>query len=443
MGSALWAKMRRLFERTSRREEPGILLTVTEDRPKLEYFLRGKPLRAEVGQVQVAVRRSGYVPSLQGIRGFGFLLVFCGHYFLPQQLAHPGTLRFRILTSLDSFALCAVPTFFVLSGYLIGGILFHTRNREGFFRVFYARRVLRVFPVYYLTLLAVVSFYLLRSLPINNYFWLHFFYIQNLFPSYTSQSFGQVSLVHLWSLAVEEQFYLLWPLVVWFFGENRQQLIKVVLTLIACCCAFRLLAPLVASMPREIVFLTPVRADSILLGVLLALIREDAVYAQLERFAKWAVAAGACVMILLANWKDRAWSTSFQGVEITTPLINVIAVAVLIAVMEQDSWLNRLCSQRWICWLGGLSYSAYVFHLTFAPYFFNYLTGHLCEYMRSSFAVLASGGIAFCLTIVLSLLSFYFIERPAMNSKEALKYGPSPAKTAERLRDEVLTTVGS
>src|SRR6202142_1428131 len=185
-----------------------------------------------MSEIQSAGRIRRYVPCLEGIRGYGFLLVFCGHYFGASSLAHPDTARLKLLTALSSLGLFAVPAFFVLSGDLIGGILYDTRNREGFFRVFYTRRILRVFPVYYLTLLVIAGFYAIRGISTNYLFWTHFLYIQNLFPGYSHRHGGPVSLIRFWSLAVEEQFYLLWPLVVWIFPDRRK-LIGVATTLIA------------------------------------------------------------------------------------------------------------------------------------------------------------------------------------------------------------------
>ena len=98
-------------------------------------------------QNQSIERVQRYQPCLAGIRGYGFLLVFCGHYFIAGQLGHPNTIRLKALTVLSSMALFAVPSFFVLSGYLIGGILYHTRHREGYFRIFYTRRIRLDVPV--------------------------------------------------------------------------------------------------------------------------------------------------------------------------------------------------------------------------------------------------------------------------------------------------------
>jgi peptidoglycan/LPS O-acetylase OafA/YrhL len=392
-------------------------------------------------QIQNAARVQRYVPCLEGIRGYGFLLVFCGHYFLATQLARPGTLRLKILTALSSTALFAVPAFFVLSGYLIGGILYDTRHREGYFRVFYTRRILRVFPVYYVTLLAIAGFFVLKGIVPDSHFWIHFLYIQNLFPSATAQPASPVSMAHFWSLAVEEQFYLVWPLVVWFFPEKRK-LMGIASAMIACSCALRLAAPFFITAPRQITAFTPTRVDAILLGVLLAFVRHDAIYRRFEFSAKWIVLCGAATMAMLAWWKGEAWSKTFAGVEVLIPLANITAAAIIVAVMEENSLLNRACSQRWVRWLGSLSYSLYVFHLTFAPFFFSSFAGRLGMYMRPSFAVLASGAIALALTLCLSLLCFLLIERPILSMKQLMRYGGQrEQRTAQNAPQGVL--VGS
>ncbi|MGA8669981.1 MAG: acyltransferase [Terracidiphilus sp.] len=391
---------------------------------------------------QNADRVRRYVPCLEGIRGYGFLLVFCAHYFSPYQLAHPGTVRFKVLAALQSLAIFAVPAFFVLSGYLIGGILYDTRNREGYFRVFYSRRILRVFPVYYVTLLAIVSFYAIHGIVPNYHFWVHFLYIQNLFPSYALQHDGPVKIVHFWSLAVEEQFYLLWPVVTWCFPDRRK-LIGIASMLIACSCGIRLAAPLISWSPEPLFHFTPTRVDAILLGVVLALIRHDVVFDRLKAFAKWVVLAGIVAAAILADWKGQVWSGTYCGVEVLIPLANVTAAAIVIAVMEENSLANRACSQRWACWLGSLSYSLYLFHLTFHDFFMNSLVARLCIYMRFSFAFLTSGALALALTIVLSILSYRFIEGPIINLKRHVKYGSAkPLATSQGVGERVLVSAG-
>jgi peptidoglycan/LPS O-acetylase OafA/YrhL len=396
-----------------------------------------------MSQVQSADRVRRYVPCLEGIRGYGFLFVFCGHYFLPGQLAHPGTVRLKLLTALSSLGLFAVPAFFVLSGYLIGGILYDTRHREGYFRVFYTRRILRVFPVYYVTLLAILAFYAIRGIPANYLFWTHFLYIQNLFPGYAHRIGGPVSTIHFWSLAVEEQFYLLWPLVVWLFPDRRK-LMGIATMLIVFSGTLRLAAPLLWSSPKAILWFTPTRVDAVLLGVMLGLIRQDTIYERIKPLAKWIVLAGGATAISLAIWQGEGWSKTYLGEEVWIPLVNFTAVAIIIAVMEENSLLNRACSQRWICWLGSLSYSLYVFHLTFSPYFMNSLTPRLAQHMRNSFAVLAAGILAFALTVLLSILSYRLIEGPIINLKGRMRYGGAHQRSSKQeLSDRVPSRISS
>jgi peptidoglycan/LPS O-acetylase OafA/YrhL len=381
------------------------------------------------------------VPCLEGIRGYGFLLVFCAHYFSPYHLAHPGTVRFKILGALQSLAIFAVPAFFVLSGYLIGAILYETRNREGYFKVFYYRRILRVFPVYYLTLLAIACFYAIGgfSFIADYHFWIHFLYIQNLSPHYPPAHNDPVNLIHFWSLAVEEQFYLLWPLMVWLFPDRRK-LIGIASALIACCFVVRLAAPLFLSSPMVVQWYTPTRVDAILMGVVLALVRHDAIFERIKPFAKWIVFSGVAAALLVAN---EPWVKTYRGEDFWIPLVNVVALALIIAVMEEKSFLNRACSQRWVCWLGSLSYSMYVFHLTFAPYFINSLTPQLRAYMRHPFAVLTSGVLAFALTLLLSILSYRFIEGPIIKLKRHINYGPAkPRSVSQVVGERVLVGAG-
>ncbi len=146
-----------------------------------------------MAQISGPDRQRVFFPSLEGVRGFAFLAVFIA-------LLRPGLGALHRWWSYPLFLLeglewVTVPVFFVLSGFLICGILIDTRERQGYFKVFYSRRVLRVFPLYYLTLLAVVLFAFLNSYSLSRQFWVHFLYVQNLFPSYTSTEWipeGQV-----------------------------------------------------------------------------------------------------------------------------------------------------------------------------------------------------------------------------------------------------------
>lgn len=204
---------------------------------------------------------------------------------------------------------------------------------------------------------------------------------------------------------------------------ERRKLISIASGLIAGSCALRLAAPLIWSSPSDIMYSTPTQVDAILAGVLLGLLREGPVYKRIEPFAKWVVASGCTTLVLFSLWNGLAWARTYRGEEIWIPIVHLTAAGIFVMVMDEGSLFNRLCSQRWVCGLGALSYSMYVFHCTYAPYFMGTLRPELAAHMRQSFAILLSGGLAFAATLALGLLSYLLIEAPVLRFKHHLRYG--------------------
>jgi peptidoglycan/LPS O-acetylase OafA/YrhL len=375
-----------------------------------------------MSQIQGAAKKSKYMPSVEGIRGYGFLLVFVIHYLPAFRLAAQGSTAYKILTGAEEIAYFAVPMFFVLSGYLIGGILYGTRNREGFFRVFYSRRVIRVIPIYYLALLIIACGDAMLKVHLDYHFWTYFLFIQNLIPDFLER-YNPFLLIQYWSLATEEQFYLLWPLAVWFFPQ-RKRLFSLACVLIVLICGIRFVVSQFISYPSFIRYSSLTRADAILLGVLLALVYKHAIFAKFKPFAKWVALAGVSPMILWAFWHGETWPTSSRGSQLLIPWINFTAVAIVVSVMEEGNWLNRVCSQRWIGWFGRRSYSLYIFHFIYARAFRDILTPYLSRHIPNLLAVLVSTAIAFSLTVLLSILCYELIEKRTQRLKQHLAYGP-------------------
>ncbi|HKB45330.1 MAG TPA: acyltransferase, partial [Chitinophagaceae bacterium] len=151
------------------------------------------------------ISKRNHYPALDGLRGIAILLVVFLHNF-----------RFM---NYFFFGWLGVDLFFVLSGFLITDILMNTLQEPHFLRNFYMRRVLRIFPLYYLTLIiclyilpAITSLYLDMRYYQSNQLWL-WLYMQNWLYVF-KEPFGAQMLLHLWSLAVEEQFYLIWPVTI-------------------------------------------------------------------------------------------------------------------------------------------------------------------------------------------------------------------------------------
>jgi peptidoglycan/LPS O-acetylase OafA/YrhL len=378
-----------------------------------------------MNQPQADNRQRRFVPSLEGVRGYGFLFIFLAHYFGIAESKVHGTWWLYPLFLIGEISWIMVPAFFVLSGYLICGILYATRDREGYFKIFYSRRILRILPLYYLTLLAVGCVDSLRGLTLGTQFWSHFLCIQNLLPGYRGGRpwVSSTQIIHLWSIAVEEQFYLLWPLVIWAC-RGRRTLLRVTCLLIGLCCALRVAAPWIHINRLVIYSWTPTRVDAILLGAVIAIIGHDKIYERIEPFAKYVALAGIGGLMFVAAKTGTGLPTGYLRSAIMIPVGNLTAAAIIVAVKQEGSLLCRICSLKWACWLGGRSYSMYLFHFTYLSWFLAVVYPALARYMPHSCALVITSGIALTLTLALGDLSFRFVEVPAFHLKSRLKYGP-------------------
>jgi peptidoglycan/LPS O-acetylase OafA/YrhL len=198
------------------------------------------------------------VPELEGIRGIAISLV----------------LLFHLRTPLLSIGWCGVDLFFVLSGFLITSILLATKESRAYFRSFYGRRVLRIFPLYFVALFVV--FYL--GLPIAQRFgWAHAVAFRDqiwfwLYVSNWRNAFGHnlYYLSHFWSLAVEEQYYLFWPLAV--FLLSRRSLASLCFATVIGCLLLRIVFGLSGANPELLQRATIFRIDTLAMGGLVALL---------------------------------------------------------------------------------------------------------------------------------------------------------------------------
>ena len=203
---------------------------------------------------------ASYIPQFDGLRGLSILAVFAAHSEFLRALPHAHFLEYGRV---------GVDLFFVLSGFLITGILLDTRTSPHYFRNFYARRALRIWPLYYiiLTIIFVASSRLGNSFgrPTGQVWPYFYFYAQNL-SSHLPIPYG---LGPTWSLAIEEQFYLTWPLLVFLLRKRFLAITlvcAVLLSLTLRVIAFKSGAPL-----KFIHEFTLCRLDSIALGCLAAI----------------------------------------------------------------------------------------------------------------------------------------------------------------------------
>jgi peptidoglycan/LPS O-acetylase OafA/YrhL len=374
-----------------------------------------------------------FFPALDGLRAIAFLMVFLQHYYsIPWGWA-------------------GVNIFFVLSGFLITGILFDSRDDAHRARNFYIRRTLRIFPLYYGVFLVILLLepifqwrwsldWLAWPLYLANY--LRFvspdFMLAGTPLNLASNGMLKSSLApqttlylgHFWSLCIEEQFYLIWPWVVFSVRSRR--------TLLWICASVVVLAPLLRIFAQdhaanwmlegELLYrATPFQLDALLLGGLLALLlrgqRTVKVFEISAVIALWFTLIAAFfifVGILRAypNWRAGygygawkfTWGLSF---------IDLFAAAIIVCALKPSTFIYRFLSLRPLRWIGRISYGAYVFHDIFSGVYrvivaaigdhIQFVANHAEE------CVLALG---LACTLLFSWLSFRFFESAFINFKE-------------------------
>jgi peptidoglycan/LPS O-acetylase OafA/YrhL len=311
----------------------------------------------------------GHMPGLDGLRGSMLLLVLTAHfYYLTHGAVQPVD---QVLFHLRESGWFAMDVFFVMSGLLITGILLDSKERPRFFKNFYIRRFLRIFPIYYATLFAV--FVVLprldvvdpaavrEMLSVQKWYWS---YLTNFLVATTQSTNSLVDYTrHLWSLAVEEQYYLIWPLVV--YSCSRRRLIQCCLVLIAGALVFRCVGVAVDMPPRALYMLTFSRMDSLALGSLLAvLVREPG---WLDLFVRWAwpvvrAVAALGVLVILATGELSAYRPGMQSIGYTVVAFGAAGLVIIAATSGPETRAGRFFHHPIFIQLGVVSYATYVTH---------------------------------------------------------------------------------
>ncbi|MEO8373756.1 MAG: acyltransferase [Sphingomonas bacterium] len=280
---------------------------------------------------------------LDAVRGVAILQVFAWHFVAPLAAKRLGAIG-----SLFSLTWSGVDLFFVLSGFLIGGILIRNRDAKNYFRVFYARRVLRIAPLYILTM--AIFFSLQPEAFGPEYLGMY----QN-FVWAARDTFGPGAIAATWSLAVEEQFYVALPLVVRFC--RPRYLPYVCAALIICAPLFRLACHL-AGYPHAAYLLLPARMDALLFGVLIAWAHNAGYQDRVGSIARALIIPFGLAMLalILANRNSLDPVMSVGGCTIIA-IFYTCVVALVAPLRGRLAWPLRPLG-----WTGLGAYSIYLFH---------------------------------------------------------------------------------
>lgn len=307
------------------------------------------------------------IDALDGVRGIAILLVLVHHMAQSLQLefSWKNPVLFQWLRPVFGAARlgwAGVDLFLVLSGFLITGILVDAKGKDRYFLNFYARRTLRIFPLYYLALIALIvlrqawpsgEFY-----PVESQAWL-WLYLTNVII--TLKGYGSFAIVdHFWSLAVEEQFYLIWPFIVRLF--SRETLMKVAGGAIVTALVVRTVLVLTETYSAGAYVLMPARMDALAAGSLVALAARGP--GGISRLKPWAtkigITAAVCLLGILA-WR--------QTVKHDDPIVLTLGMTGLSALFASGLVLSvtygpirRIVSAGVLRWFGKYSYGIYVWH---------------------------------------------------------------------------------
>jgi peptidoglycan/LPS O-acetylase OafA/YrhL len=364
-----------------------------------------------------------FYPALDGLRAVAFFMVFFQHY---------GEMP---------WGWAGVDLFFVLSGFLITGILFDSRDDLHRVRNFYVRRTLRIFPLYYGVMLLILPF-VYRELSWSWLIWPAYLgnYARIVGP-YTTGSVLQhladfqpviytkipgihpitLGLGHFWSLCVEEQFYLVWPWIV-FWVRDRRKLLWICAMTIPICVGARLAGQY--SLPawmleKEVLYrATPFRLDALLLGGFLALWLRGKRAALLLRAARLVWPAALTALLFWAVFApSHIWQKPYHypAWKFTWGLltIDLLSALIIMLAIQPGSLVYSALNQRPLRWLGRISYGAYVLHDIPRDLYIG-----AAHRLFPAHVVPVATAIAFFSTCLLAWLSYRFFESPFLNLKE-------------------------
>jgi peptidoglycan/LPS O-acetylase OafA/YrhL len=348
--------------------------------------------------------RRYYRPELDVLRFFAFLLVFLSHT-VPGDTAFWARTPFsgataNVIVGLAAGGAFGVDLFFALSSFLITTLLLREREAGGTVDVtaFYMRRILRIWPLYFVFLLVVTPLmgYVLpdESMPLK---YIGAFLL--LAGNWACVLWGYPHSVAgpLWSVSMEEQFYLVWP---WILRRWAANLLAVALVLVAVSFVARIYLVMQGAVHPQIWCNTLARLDPIACGALLAVIirRKEISLSGVTRAAL--LLFGIAVLTLAGRYGDFTGTRSL----IMFPAVTVACVALILATLG-------LPAVRPLVYLGRISYGLYVFHLTFVMLFDVSATHDPADRVVRIVLTLVA-------TIAAAAVSYHLLERPFLRRKE-------------------------
>jgi peptidoglycan/LPS O-acetylase OafA/YrhL len=366
------------------------------------------------------------LPELDGVRGVAAFGILIWHYIPSIAVRVPGSL-ISYTDRLLSLAWSGVDLFFVLSGFLIGSILLRESGSPRYFRTFYARRAARILPLYVLMLAALVAgtIWMRFGAPVfarplfeNKLPWWSFLvFAQNFFMP-GIDDFGPKIVSVTWSLAVEEQFYLLLPLIIFVIPRRRLPLVLGALFLVGP------LLRLQFTPGAATYVLLPFRLDSLMAGATLAWIWSQpsarewiSKHRDLFLLAWWILAIPAPFVL---RGGAGLWALRSEHGWVLNSWLALWFSVTLVLLLEGRGWASRFFRAPVLQWLGRIAYGLYLFH----PAFLWFAHGVIlrAEPVLSDVKTAAVTALATVLSLIAATAAYRWIEAPALTFGKRFKY---------------------
>jgi len=358
------------------------------------------------------------MPVLDGLRGIAILFIVFFHTikFIPKSNFEHYYFNF------NRALWVGVDLFFVLSGFLITGILLETKNRKKYFKNFYMKRFLRIFPLYYLFI--VFSIFVLPQLfissdlkidtasALNNQVW-YWAYLSNFLGM--KEGLTHIFLGPTWSLAIEEQFYLIWPIFVYLLTKNRLLVTSVVLIILSNLLRLYLYHKSGYSDTAIYVF-TLTRLDPLLIGAVIAvLIRKDC-FIKLSKYAVLVFFVSLYFLVQMHLENNYLYKNKIDVINYGYLLIAICfgSLLYILLSLKENNIISKIFSLKFLKFFGKYSYALYLFnqpivfivkHYIFDPKKNQSIFGErLLSQFWFTFLVLS-------ISVVLSILSWNLFEK--------------------------------
>ena len=398
--------------------------------------------------------RHGHIPALDGLRGVAILAVMLFHLITACGYGSDAWLTRKIIgVAVNLWT--GVDLFFVLSGFLITGILLRVRNQPSYFKNFYVRRALRIFPLYYAALIVIFvvlpRFVAFASPDVQRVFhaqgWVWAYSEDVAIFLHNEDFFDPPGLWvgHFWSLGVEEHFYLLWPLVVYFCSRRALTFVSLFVIL-----ATPLVRGLMVYLHLDMAMIftqTFSRTDQLAMGGLLAVSAEVFDYARLARFARWAVGLSiAYVVLAMVIQGGPLWWGHWTALGPGFSALALGATGLMVfAVSPEGNPLSRLLEGRALRTFGKYSYGLYVLHVPLQPLYMYLFPPMAIGSLAAGLGFTASrvvgllgfATLGIATTMVLAVFSFHFFEQPFLRLKRFFDYAARPLHAREPMKPEI------